>query len=114
MAAQMRDDSAIRSALFDRNQCAAGEAAYSFRLLAAAERLETNTSVGHMIVRPYVVLASRVYGSPSNGFWLAPFTFTDSPDHAGVSCTSAIAAAAHLAAARHLAQKESLFIDLFS
>ena len=62
-----------------------------------------------------MVLASRVYGSPSNGFWLAPFTFTDSPEHAGVSRTIRdIALRAHLAAAAPSRTIESLFIDLFS
>jgi hypothetical protein len=59
--------------------------------------------------RPHMVLASRVYGSPSNGFWLAPFTFTDSPDHAGVSRTIRdIALRAHLAAARAVSHNRKL------
>src|SRR5437588_6746049 len=42
----------------------------------------------------YQVPASRVYGSPSNGFWLPPFPI-DSPDHAGVSYTARAMAASH-------------------
>jgi hypothetical protein len=36
-------------------------------------RLETNTSLAHMVGVAESALASRVYGSPSNGFWLALF-----------------------------------------
>jgi len=41
--------------------------------MRAEKRLETNTGLHHMINCDYLrVLASRVYGSSSNGFWLAP------------------------------------------
>jgi hypothetical protein len=52
---------------------------------------------------------------PVKRFPACPFTFTDSPDHAGVSRTIRdIALRAHLAAAAPSRTIESLFIELFS
>jgi len=47
-----------------------------------AARLEINTSVPYMIRATYLVLASRVYAVKR--FLACPFTFIDSPGHAGV------------------------------
>jgi hypothetical protein len=52
---------------------------------------------------------------PVKRFLACPFTFTDSPDHAGVSRTIRdIALRAHFGAAAPSRTIESLFIDLFS
>jgi hypothetical protein len=46
-------------------------AAATLRISRPRPDLETNTFMPHMFAGPHPVLASRVYGSPSNGFRLA-------------------------------------------
>jgi hypothetical protein len=107
MTAHMGTTSVIRSGLFGRNQWGRRRGGLFFPPVAAAERLETNTSVGHMIPATLCGPGEPRVRIPVKTVSGLPFPLTDSPNHAGVSCTSAIAAAAHLGAARHLAQKES-------
>src|SRR5215472_7948812 len=50
-------------------------------------RLETNTSMPHMIGATSSGPGEPRVRIPVKRFLACPFTFTDSPDHAGVSCT---------------------------
>jgi hypothetical protein len=86
----------------------------------ASKRLETNTGMRHMNdltsegATPEVP-ASRVYGSPSDGFWLAFPFFTDSPVTRGCLAPPAmrlIARTAPGAAAWPSRTIESLLFDL--
>src|SRR5262249_56542462 len=52
-----------------------------------AERLETNTSMPHMIRATSIWSWQAACTDPRQTASGLPFTFTDSPDHAGVSCT---------------------------
>ncbi len=52
-----------------------------------AERLETNTSMPHMMRATSFGPGEPRVRIPVKRFLACPFTFTDSPDHAGVSCT---------------------------
>ena len=51
---------------------------------------------------------------PVKRFLACPFTFTDSPDHAGVSCTIRDMGLRRRSLRRAVSHIESLFIDLFS
>src|SRR5262249_6952878 len=79
-----------------------------------AERLETNTSMPYITRATASGPASRVYGTPSNGFWLAPSLSLTAQITRGCLAPSAIRAAAHVAAVAPSRTIESLFIDLFS
>lgn len=52
-----------------------------------AERLETNTSMPHMTGATLSGPGEPRVRIPVKRFLACPSTFTDSPDHAGVSCT---------------------------
>jgi hypothetical protein len=73
------------------------------------ERLETNTSMPHMIGATLSGPGEPRVRIPVKRFLACPFTFTDSPDHAGVSRTIRdIALRAHLAAARAVSHNRKL------
>jgi len=59
-----------------------------YALRAKAERLETNTSMPHMIRATSSGPGEPRVRIPVKRFLACPFTFTDSPDHAGVSRTN--------------------------
>jgi hypothetical protein len=73
------------------------------------ERLETNTSMPHMTGATLSGPGEPRVRIPVKRFLACPFTFTDSPDHAGVSRTIRdIALRAHLAAARAVSHNRKL------
>jgi hypothetical protein len=84
-----------------------------YALRAKAERLETNTSMPHMIRATSSGPGEPRVRIPVKRFLACPFTFTDSPDHAGVSRTNRDMGL-RVAAVAPFRTMESLFIELIS
>ena len=74
-----------------------------------AKRLETNTSMPYMVGATSSGPGEPRVRIPVKRFLACPSTFTDSPDHAGVSRTIRdIALRAHFAAARAVSHNRKL------